>query len=72
MLQNSKLFDIRNLDIDNVDEKDCVVVHRQRCADCLQCPGLCAEDCIAIVKTFICDVLRWDVENEKVLVLVFV
>ena len=40
-------------------------MYRQRCADCLQYPGLCAEDYIAIVETFICNILRWDVENEK-------
>ena len=50
--------------VNELSENDMVELYRERVSIRSEYPGLCAEDYIAIVETFIRDILRWDTENE--------
>ena len=51
--------------VDHLDDSDLVILYKKRCGDRLLFPGLCAEEYMAIVETFIRDVLKWDIKTSK-------
>ena len=51
--------------IDQLDDSELIILYKKRCGDRLLYPGLCAEEYMAVVETFIRDVLKWDTKTSK-------
>ena len=51
--------------VDKMPEKDLDILYRERASDRIKYPGLCAENYIAIIDTFIAEILRWDDSKQE-------
>ena len=51
--------------VDDVKDEDIIFECKQRCNDRMSHPGLCAEDCMATMETFVTKVLKWNRKTCK-------
>lgn len=63
LLKECQQFWDREPTVADVSDADLLCAYKQRQADRIDYPGLCAEDFMAIIECFIRDVLRWDVDK---------